>query len=305
MKALIYKSTGNFYLAKDENDQWCQCRIRGKLKIDKSISTTNPVAVGDWVTLSDTVDQEDLSTILNILPRQNYIIRSAINLAFQRHIIAANMDLAILVASLKNPFTSQGFMDRFLVTAEAYHIPALVVFNKADTFTGNTLLAWENKKRIMEQAGYPTLTVSGQTGAGIDGLKAVLKDKTTLFCGHSGVGKSTLINRIMPGLDLKTGLVSESNEKGRHTTTFAQMFDLDFGGRLIDTPGIKELGLVDISKEELSHYFPEMAERLNDCKFNNCVHNNEPGCAIKKAVAEGAISTERYESYLNLLHNLT
>lgn len=305
MKALIYKSTGNFYQAKDENGHWCQCRIRGKLKLDKNISTTNPVAVGDRVTLSDTVDQEGLATILNILPRQNYIIRSAINLTFQRHIIAANMDLAVLVASLKNPFTSQGFMDRFLVTAEAYHIPALVVFNKADTHTGNTLLAWENKKRILEQAGYPTLTVSGQTGIGLDDIKNVLKDKTTLFCGHSGVGKSTLINRIMPGLALKTGQVSESNEKGRHTTTFAQMFDLDFGGRLIDTPGIKELGLVDINKEELSHYFPEMAKRLNDCKFNNCVHANEPGCAIKAAVSEGAISMERYESYLNLLDSLT
>lgn len=305
MKALIYKSTGNFYQAKDENGHWCQCRIRGKLKLDKNISTTNPVAVGDRVTLSDTVDQEGLATILNILPRQNYIIRSAINLTFQRHIIAANMDLAVLVASLRNPFTSQGFMDRFLVTAEAYHIPAFVVFNKADTHTGNTLLAWENKKRILEQAGYPTLTVSSQTGIGLDDIKNVLKDKTTLFCGHSGVGKSTLINRIMPGLDLKTGQVSESNEKGRHTTTFAQMFDLDFGGRLIDTPGIKELGLVDIKKEELSHYFPEMAKRLNDCKFNNCVHANEPGCAIKAAVSEGAISMERYESYLNLLDSLT
>ncbi|HET8573686.1 MAG TPA: ribosome small subunit-dependent GTPase A [Edaphocola sp.] len=305
MKALIYKSTGNFYQAKDENGRWCQCRIRGKLKLDKSISTTNPVAVGDWVTLADTVDPEGLSTILTILPRQNYIIRSAINLTFQRHIIAANMDLAVLVASLKNPFTSQGFMDRFLVTAEAYHIPALVVFNKADMHTGNTLLAWKNKKRILEQAGYPTLTVSGQAGEGIDEIKGVLKNKTTLFCGHSGVGKSTLINKIMPGLDLKTGQVSESNEKGRHTTTFAQMFDLDFGGRLIDTPGIKELGLVDIKKEELSHYFPEMAERLNDCRFNNCLHANEPGCAVKAAVSEGDISTERYESYLNLLDSLT
>lgn len=305
MKAVVYKSTGNFYLVKDQTEAFQQARFRGKFKVDKEISTTNPIAVGDRVLLSEEKDAEGVMTILSVEKRKNYIIRAAIHHPRQRHIIASNMDAAILVATLKNPFTSQGFMDRFLVTAEAYHIPALIVFNKADTFHGNTHLAWENKKNILEKASYPTLTVSAQTGVGIEALQAFLEDKTTLLCGHSGVGKSTLINRLAPDLDLKTGAISNYNEKGKHTTSFAAMFDLPFGGRIIDTPGIKELGLVDIEKEELSHYFPEMAERLNECKFNNCIHDNEPGCAIKMAVSEGKISIERYESYLTLLASLT
>lgn len=273
--------------------------------MDKEISTTNPIAVGDRVLLSEEKDAEGTATILSVEKRKNYIIRAATHHSRQRHIIASNMDLAVLIATLKNPFTSQGFIDRFLVTAEAYHIPTLIVFNKADTFQGNTFLAWEHKKNILKKAGYATLTVSAQTGKGVENLKTLIKDKTTLFCGHSGVGKSTLINCLAPDLDLKTGIVSDYNEKGKHTTSFAAMFDLPFGGRIIDTPGIKELGLVDIEKEELSHYFPEMAERLNSCRFNNCIHDNEPGCAIKNAVAEGSISIERYESYLNLLASIS
>lgn len=304
MKALIYKSTGNFYLVKDENGNFQNCRFRGKYKIDKEISTTNPIAVGDWVRLSEGKDPEGVGTILSVDSRKNYIIRSAIHHPTQRHIIAANMDLAVLIATLKNPFTSQGFMDRFLVTAAAYHIPALVVFNKADTHIGNTVAAWENKKNILESAGYPTLTISAQTEEGMAALKDYISDKISLFSGHSGVGKSTMINSLVPDFNLKTGAVSDYNEKGKHTTSFAAMYDLPFGGKIIDTPGIKELGLVDIAREELSHYFPEMVQRLNDCKFNNCIHQNEPGCAIKEAVIQGQISSERYQSYISLLEDL-
>lgn len=304
MKAQIYKSTGKFYLAKNEAGTFFQCRVRGKLKIDRDISTTNPVAVGDWVELSDQFDIEGVATILSVDPRRNYIIRESVHKSFKRHIIAANMDLAVLVATINRPFTSQGFLDRFLVTAEAYHIPALIIFNKSDTHEGNTLLAWEKKKNILEKAGYNTLTVSAKTETGIDHLKDLIKDKTSLFSGHSGVGKSTLINLLMPELALKTQRISESSEEGRHTTTYACMYDLDFGGRIIDTPGIKDLGLVDIKPAELSHYFPEMVTRLNDCKFNNCFHDGEPGCAIKEALNLGMISNERYNSYLSLLHRL-
>lgn len=304
MSALIYKSQGNFYTAKDENGIFSQCRIRGKLKIDRDISTTNPIAVGDWVRLSEEKDQEGIATILSVEDRQNYIVRSAIHHPNQRHIIAANLDMAVLIATLKNPFTSQGFMDRFLITAEAYHIPALIIFNKSDTHYGNTFAAWENKKSILEKVDYRTLTVSAKTKDGIDTIKSFLVGKTSLFCGHSGVGKSTLINSLIPELKLKTGAVSEYNEKGKHTTSFAEMFDLPFGGRIIDTPGIKELGLVDIAPSELSHYFPEMAARLNDCKFHNCLHANEPGCAVKEAVQKNEISLERYQSYLALLRTL-
>lgn len=305
MRALIYKSTGNFYLAKDTTGAFQQCRFRGKFKIDKEISTTNPIAVGDWVTLGPDRDSEGIAMIVSVEERKNYIIRAAIHHPALRHIIAANMDLAILVATLKNPFTSQGFMDRFLVTAEAYHIPALIVFNKADTHQGNTVEAWENKKHILEKAGYPTLTVSAETGSGISELKKYIQDKISLFSGHSGVGKSTLINALSPDFQLKTGAVSDYNEKGKHTTSFAAMYDLPFGGQIIDTPGIKELGLVDIGKGELSHYFPEMASKLNDCKFNNCIHLNEPGCAIKEAVMKGQICSERYQSYISLLEDLS
>lgn len=304
MKALIYKSTGNFYLAKDEAGNFQKCRIRGRFRVSQEISTTNPVAVGDTVRLSEEKDTEGIATIVEIENRKNYIVRAAIQQSTQRHIIAANLDLAVLVATLKNPFTSQGFTDRFLVTAEAYHIPATIIFNKSDTFQGNTLKAWKNRKTILEKIGYPVLTVSALTGEGIEELRSMLKDKITLFSGHSGVGKSTLINRIDPDLNLKTGTVSSYNEKGRHTTSFAEMFDLYFGGQIIDTPGIKELGLIDIEKTELSHYFPEMACRLDNCKFNNCLHATEPGCGIKAAVQSGEISEERYQSYLSLLASL-
>lgn len=305
MRTQVYKSTGNRYLVKEEGGTFVTARVRGKLRIDKEISTTNPVAVGDWVSLAADRDEEGVAVIDAIEPRENYMVRQAVYPVVRRHIIAANLDLAVLVCCLKKPFTSQGFTDRFLVTAEAYHIPCLIVFNKADQHIGNTLKALTKRKALYKNIGYETLETSPITGLGIEDLKERLKGKTCLFTGHSGVGKSTLINQLIPDLNLQTKAVSDSSEKGQHTTTFAQMYDWEEGSQIIDTPGIKELGLVDIPPAELSHYFPEMKTLLPDCHFNNCLHINEPQCAVKKALANGEISSERYESYLSLYERLS
>jgi len=304
LEALIYKSTGSFYLAKDNSGKTWNCRMRGKLKIADAISSTNPIAVGDKVNMMIEDETHSSGIITEILARENYIVRSSPHNRFQKHIIAANLDLAVLVATIKDPRTSQGFIDRFLVTAEAYHIPALIIFNKSDKHIGKVIESWQNKKTLLEKIGYPTLTISAITQEGIPDLKEILKDKTSLFSGHSGVGKSSLINLLIPKYNLRVGEISDWSGKGQHTTTFAEMFDLPFGGRIIDTPGIKELGIVDFEKEDLAHYFPEMKALIHDCKFNNCVHENEPGCAVKKAMEAGDISIDRYESYLNMLDNL-
>lgn len=304
MEALIYKSTGSFYLAKDEFGKMWNCKIRGKLKIADAISTTNPIAVGDKVTIFIEDEGQNAAIITEILVRNNYIVRSSPHNKYQKHIIASNLDLAVLVATIKDPRTSQGFMDRFLVTAEAYHIPILIIFNKSDKHTGKITEQWQNKKSILEKIGYSTLTISTISGEGIQELKKILKDKTCLLSGHSGVGKSSLINVLIPNFNLRTTKISESSGKGQHTTTFAEMFDLPQGGRIIDTPGIKELGIVDFERADLAHYFPEMSALINECKFHNCIHLNEPGCAVKKAVAAGEISLDRYESYLIMLDGL-
>lgn len=304
MIATIYKSTGSFYLAYDEAGTKWNCRVKGKLKIDKDISSTNPIAVGDKVELVVESKEENTAMISGIKKRENYMVRTSPHNKHQKHIVAANIDQALLVATIKEPRTSIGFIDRFLITAEAYHIPAIIVFNKADLLEGKYLEEWANRRVIYEEIGYKTFTATAMRGEGLDELAAELKDKTTLFSGHSGVGKSTLINHFIPAKNLRVQEVSAWSGKGQHTTTFAEMFDLPGGGRIIDTPGVKEFGIVDMEREELSHYYPEMKQRIQDCKFNNCIHINEPGCAIKAAVEAGDISFERFESYIAILSSL-
>lgn len=301
MKGLIYKSTGSYYNVKSEDGQLWNCRIRGKLKIDKTIKSTNPIAVGDWVNF-DIEDESILTGIIkDIYPRENYMVRSSPHNRNQKHIVAANLDQSVLVATITDPKTSFGFIDRFLITAEMYHIPAIIVFNKKDLIQGEYLLdEWANKVAIYEMIGYKTVTISATATNGLDPLKELLAGKTSLISGHSGVGKSTLINALDETLDLRVGEISEYSGKGQHTTTFAEMHDLDDTTKIIDTPGVKEFGLVNIEKEQLAHYFPEMRALMKDCRFNNCVHINEPDCAIKNAVEEGEISYERYESYVGI-----
>lgn len=298
MTGIVAKSTGNRYLVRIENGQMLDCVLKGKIRLEGR-KTTNPVAVGDIVDL----EQEENDTVISrIHPRRNYIIRKSINLSKQAQILASNLDQAVLIVTLVAPRTSLGFIDRFLVTAEAYSIPAKLIFNKADILDDELLALQQEIIDIYEKIGYECLVVSGTTGKGLDQIRELLKDKTSLISGHSGVGKSTLINAIEPGLNLKTGEISTVHLKGMHTTTFAELHELSFGGFVIDTPGIKELGLVEMKKEEVGHYFPEIRAVMNDCKFNNCLHENEPKCAVKAAVERGEISEERYHSYLSILN---
>ncbi|RYY35531.1 MAG: ribosome small subunit-dependent GTPase A [Sphingobacteriaceae bacterium] len=298
MQGLITKSTGSWYQAVTPNGERYDCRIKGKFRI-KGIKNTNPIAVGDVVDFELEPDQ-DTAIITNLHPRKNYIIRKSINLSKQAQIIAANLDQAMLVVTLASPRTSLGFIDRFLVTAEAYDIPARLIFNKLDLFSDEGLEILQAYKDVYENIGYPCHEVSALEGTNIDEVQALLKNKVTLFSGHSGVGKSSLINRLLPNLDLRTHQISEWSDKGMHTTTFAEMFDLPGGGFIIDTPGIRELGIIDIEKQELSHFFPEMRERMHSCRFNNCRHINEPGCAVLEALEEGEIEPSRYDSYLSI-----
>ena len=304
MKALVYKSTGSWYIVKNETGKIYHARIKGKFKIDEDITSTNPVAVGDEVNVEMENETEDSVIITEILPRKNYIIRQSPSHKKQKHIVAANIDQSLLFATLKEPRTSSGFIDRFLITCEAYHVPAIIVFNKADLYKKKEQEKLEEWTGIYEAIGYKVHAMSLQTNEGVEALKQLLKDKTTLISGHSGVGKSTFINTIFPQVELKTQEVSGWSGKGLHTTTFAEMFDLPFGGKIIDTPGVREFGLVDFTRQELSHYFPEMKERIHDCQFNNCLHINEPGCAVKTALEEGKISVERYISYCNILDTI-
>jgi ribosome biogenesis GTPase len=299
MKARVYKSTGSWYVLKDVEGKWHQARIKGKFKIE-NISSTNPIAVGDWVEIEG-LDSPESIVINDIHSRHNYITRTSPHNKHQHHIIAANLDQSLLFTTIREPRTSLGFIDRFLVTAEAYQIPAVLVVNKTDLFRDKELAVFEHWKNIYTSIGYPVIPVSLQTGEGLSVLKELLQDKTTLLSGHSGVGKSTFINHILPEVQLRTTEVSDWSGKGMHTTTFAEMFDLPLGGRIIDTPGIRELGLFDVEKQELGHYFPEIRSRMQDCQFNNCLHLNEPHCAIKNAVQENGISADRYVSYLTML----
>lgn len=303
MRATVYKSTGSWYTVKDDAAKWHNARMKGIFKID-GITSTNPLAVGDQVEIEVENELESSATITRIYDRGNYINRQSPRFKHQHHIVASNLDQSLLVATLREPKTSQGFIDRFLVASEMFHVPALVVFNKSDLYRDKEEEKFEEWKIMYEKAGYKVFKTSTLNRTGISELDAELKDRTTLISGHSGVGKSTLLNHILPELKLKTQGVSGWSGKGQHTTTFAEMFDLPGGGRLIDTPGMREFGLVDIARPELSHYFPEMRVRLNDCQFNNCQHVNEPGCAIKEAVRNGEISEDRYVSYYNILESI-
>lgn len=303
MKATVYKSTGSWYIVQNEEGKFFNARIKGKFKID-SITSTNPIAVGDVIRVEMENELEDTVTILEIEPRKNYITRSSPHNRNQHHIIASNLDQSLLFATLKDPKTSLGFIDRFLVTSEAYHVPAILVFNKSDLYKQKEKEKYEEVRSIYEDIGYKVQSMSIEKNEGISEVKELLQNKVTLLSGHSGVGKSSFINIIFPELNIKTQDVSGWSGKGLHTTTFAEMFDLSFGGKVIDTPGIRELGLVDISKQELSHYFPEMRALINECQFNNCMHINEPGCAVKNAVNDGSIYPERYISYLNILDSI-
>lgn len=303
MKATVYKSTGSWYTVKEDTGQWHSARMKGVFKID-AITSTNPVAVGDQVEIEVEDKAENTAMITEIHSRKNYINRQSPRAKHQHHIVASNLDQSVLVATLKEPRTSQGFIDRFLVASEMFHVTAIIVFNKADLFKKKEQEKFGEMKEMYEKAGYKVFLTSTLGNTGIEALQQELKDKTSLISGHSGVGKSSLLNVIFPDMNLKTQGISGWSGKGQHTTTFAEMFDLPFGGKIIDTPGMREFGLVDISKQEISHYFPEMRTRLNDCQFNNCLHVNEPGCAIKKAVINGEISEDRYVSYVNIMESI-
>lgn len=275
--------------------------------MDEDITSTNPIAVGDVVEIIPEGGDANANNamITEIADRRNYIVRSSPHKkGNQKHIVAANLDQAMLICTVKEPRTSNGFMDRFLVTAAAYHIPVTLVFNKKDIYREKELDKFAGLQALYEEIGYQVLLVSAATGEGIEALNMAMKDKITLMSGHSGVGKSSLINRLLPGLELKTKAVSGWSGKGLHTTTFAEMYDLPLGGQLIDTPGVREFGIVDIEKTELSHYFLEMQPYLSQCQFNNCLHINEPGCAVKEAVNNGEIDVDRYVSYASILETI-
>ncbi|GMV78075.1 MAG: putative ribosome biogenesis GTPase RsgA [Chitinophagaceae bacterium] len=304
MNALVYKSTGSWYVVKNNEGKQYNARIKGVLKID-GITSTNPIAVGDEVIIEEENERENTATIISINKRKNYVARQSPHHKRQHHIIASNLDQSILFATLKDPKTSTGFIDRFLCSCEMYHLPAIIVFNKADIYKNKEVEKFEGLRNIYTTIGYKVVLTSIKNNEGVDEVKNILHQKTTLLSGHSGVGKSTLINKIFPELGLKTQEVSDWSGKGMHTTTFAEMFDLPFGGKIIDTPGIRELGITGLTKQELSGYFPEIKERINHCKFNNCMHINEPNCAVKEAVQQGKIAQERYLNYIAILESIT
>jgi ribosome biogenesis GTPase len=305
MRARVYKSTGSWYTVKTEDGNFSMARIKGIFKID-GITSTNPIAVGDWVNIEvEAGGEEGGMMITGIDERNNYINRQSPANKYQHHIIASNLDQSLLLATLKDPKTSQGFIDRFLVAGEAYHIPSVIIFNKSDIYRKKELDLFEERKEMYESVGYKVILMSLTDKTGLEGVEEILRNKTSLLSGHSGVGKSSFINFIVPGMGLKTQDVSGWSGKGIHTTTFAEMYDLPLlNAHIIDTPGIREFGLVDIPRQELSHYFPEMRSRLMNCQFNNCLHVNEPGCAIKKALNEGKLSFNRYVSYCMMLESI-
>ncbi|WP_299255764.1 ribosome small subunit-dependent GTPase A [uncultured Aquimarina sp.] len=301
MTGTVYKSTGSWYTIKADNGKVYECRIKGKFRI-KGIKSTNPVSVGDRVDFKlETDNDTETGVIENIRERQNYIIRKSVNLSKQTHIIAANIDVVFLLITLNNPPTFTAFIDRFLVTAEAYDIKAVLLFNKIDTYDEDELLEIKYLAALYREIGYECIGVSAKTGKNIDKVKTLMEGKVSMFSGHSGVGKSTLVNLIEPDLSLKTAEISDQHQQGQHTTTFAEMYDLSFDAKIIDTPGIKGFGIVDMEKEEVGDYFPEFFERKQQCKFNNCLHINEPKCAVKEALDNEEIAWSRYKSYLQIL----
>jgi ribosome biogenesis GTPase len=301
MTGTVYKSTGSWYTIKSDQGDFIECRMKGKFRI-KGIKSTNPIAVGDHVDY-ELEESSDVvtGTIHKIHDRKNYIVRKSVNLSHQMHIIASNIDRVFLLVTINNPPTTFNFIDRFLITAEAYGIETVLVFNKIDTFDEATLDEQLYMQHVYEEIGYQCLRVSATTNKGIDALKELMIDKVTMFSGHSGVGKSTLVNAMEPSLLLKTKNISEASKQGQHTTTFAEMYDLSFNARIIDTPGIKGFGMVDMEPAEISGYFPEFFKLKDQCKFNNCLHKEEPHCAIKKALEKDEIAWSRYNSYLKIL----
>ncbi|WP_299244353.1 ribosome small subunit-dependent GTPase A [uncultured Aquimarina sp.] len=301
MTGTVYKSTGSWYTVKADNGKVYECRIKGKFRI-KGIKSTNPVSVGDRVDFKlETDNDTETGVIENIRERQNYIIRKSVNLSKQTHIIAANIDVVFLLITLNNPPTFTAFIDRFLVTAEAYDIKAVLLFNKIDTYDRDELLEIKYLAALYREIGYECIGISAKTGKNIDKVKTLMEGKVSMFSGHSGVGKSTLVNLIEPDLSLKTAEISDQHQQGQHTTTFAEMYDLSFDAKIIDTPGIKGFGIVDMAKEEVGDYFPEFFELKQQCKFNNCLHINEPKCAVKEALDNEEIPWSRYKSYLQIL----
>jgi ribosome biogenesis GTPase len=301
MTGTVYKSTGSWYWVKTEEGQFLNCRIKGKFRI-KGIKSTNPIAVGDKVKFDiDTKSDEETGIITEILDRKNYIVRKSVNLSKQTHIIASNIDQVFLLVTIDNPPTFTTFIDRFLVTAEAYSIEVILVFNKIDTYEIEQKAEILYLKDIYEPIGYKCIEVSATDGTNVDKIKKMMEGKVSMFSGHSGVGKTTLLNCIEPTLDLKTKEISEQHKQGQHTTTFAEMFDLSFDAQIIDTPGIKGFGVVDMEQDELGDYFPEFFALKQDCKFNNCIHINEPHCAVKDALENEEISWSRYKSYLQII----
>ena len=300
---IVYKSTGSWYTVKGDDGKIYPSRIKGKFRI-QGIKSTNPVAVGDRVLLKvETKGDEEVGVIQEIENRKNYIIRKSVNLSKQTHILAANIDLAFLMVTYNNPTTSTTFIDRFLVTAEAYHIPVVLLFNKVDAYSLEEFAELKFLAELYRNIGYTCIGISAETGKNIEEVKELMKGKKVLLSGHSGVGKSTLANALQPGLNLKTSSISLQHQQGQHTTTFAEMYDLDFGAQLIDTPGIRGFGVVDIDENELGNYFPEFFKRKQDCKFHNCKHIEEPKCAIKAALENDEIAYSRYKSYLQIINN--
>lgn len=307
MEGIVITSTGNWYEVAAQDNTTYACKIKGNFRL-KGMKTTNPVAVGDRVEfeydprITTGAPGVKGGWITRIFERRNCIIRKSVNLSKQTHLIAANIDRAFLVIGLTQPLTPQGFIDRFLVTCQAYRVPACILINKTDLFDDELRREAEEMRRIYEPLGYPVLCTSTVSREGLDLLKAEMQGKTSLFSGNSGVGKSALISCMEPSLDIRIGEISMTHLKGKHTTTHARMYPLSFGGYIVDTPGIKEFGMVQFRKDELSLYFPEMHRLISECKFNNCTHEHEPGCAVKAAVEQGIISAVRYKSYLNILH---
>ncbi|MCF7569539.1 ribosome small subunit-dependent GTPase A [Sabulilitoribacter arenilitoris] len=301
MTGRVYKSTGSWYTVKTELGETYECRIKGKFRI-KGIKSTNPIAVGDVVDFElETDNDQDSGVIYNIHERANYIVRKSVNLSKQTHIISANIDQVFLMITINNPPTLTSFIDRFLVTAEAYSIKPILLFNKIDTYDEATLNEVKYFAHIYRKIGYECIGISATTGKNVDKVKAAMQGKVNVFSGHSGVGKSTLINVIEPSLNIKTKEISTQHMQGQHTTTFAEMFDLSFDAKIIDTPGIKGFGVVDMDKEEVGDYFPEIFKLKQACKFNNCLHTKEPNCAVKKALDDDEIAFSRYRSYLQII----